>query len=75
MPDKDVKTYKRDIKNPMFRNAIMERFLTQGRFAKAAKVDEAVISRIVRGKRKPTLNQKERFAKLLKTPVEDLFGD
>jgi len=75
MTERSVKTYKKDIKNMPFRNAIMEQYITQGRFAKAAKVDEAIISRIVRGKRKPTLNQKEYFARLLKRPVEELFND
>lgn len=75
MKKEPIKDYKYNIKNPTFRNAIMEKFVTQGQFAKAAKVDEAVISRIVRGKRKPTLNQKEFFAKLLKQPVEELFND
>ena len=75
MEQKSIRTYKQNIKNPTFRTAIMERFVTQGQFAKAAKVDEAVISRIVRGKRKPTLNQKEKFSKLLKQPVEELFDD
>jgi len=75
MTDRSIKTYKKDIKNITFRNAIMDQYITQGRFARAARVDEAVISRIVRGKRKPTLNQKERFAELLKQPMEDLFND
>jgi len=75
MKKKSINTYRENIKNPAFRNAIMKQFVTQGQFAKAAKVDEAIISRIVRGKRKPTLNQKEYFAKLLKQPVEELFND
>lgn len=75
MKDESINIYRENIKNPAFRNAIMEQFVTQGQFAKAAKVDEAIISRIVRGKRKPTLNQKEYFAKLLKQPVEELFND
>ena len=75
MERKSTNIYQKNIKNPAFRTAIMEQFVTQGQFAKAAKVDEAVISRIVRGKRKPTLNQKEKFSKLLKQPVEELFDD
>jgi len=69
-----VKTTKKDIKLSTFRNAIMQKYITQGQFAKVAKVDEAIISRIVRGKRKPTINQREHFAKILKIPEEELFG-
>ena len=70
-----VKAYQKQIKNPALRNAIMEQYITQGQFAKAARVDEAIISRIVRGKRKATLNQKEKFAELLNKPMEELFND
>lgn len=75
MKRRAIKKYKQKIKNLTFRTAIMEQFVTQGEFAKAAKVDEAVISRIVRGKREPTLNQKEQFAELLNRPMEKLFDD
>ena len=75
MTEKSINIYRRNIKNPAFRNAIMEKFVTQDQFAKAAKVDKAIISRIVRGKRKPTLNQKEYFAELLQQPIEELFDD
>ena len=70
-----VKTYKRHIKNPALRNAIMEQYVTQGQFARAAGVDEAIISRIIRGKRSATLNQKEKFAELLNQPIRKLFDD
>ena len=75
MEQQSTEIYWKDIKNRTFRNAIMKRFVTQVQFAEAAEVDEAVISLIIRGKRKPTINQKEHFAKLLKQPVEELFDD
>jgi hypothetical protein len=52
---------------------IIEHFGTQERFAFQAGINEAIVSKIVRGLREPTDKQKENFSKLLETPVAELF--
>jgi hypothetical protein len=52
---------------------IIERYETQEKFAVRSGINEAIVSKIVRGLREPTEKQKAIFSKLLKTPVADLF--
>ena len=58
--------------NPL-RLKIIERFETQEKFAVRSGINEAIVSKIVRGLREPTEKQKEIFSKLLETPVAELF--
>jgi|APSaa5957512622_1039677.scaffolds.fasta_scaffold08511_3 plasmid maintenance system antidote protein VapI len=46
---------------------IIERFGTQSDFAQAASLDDATVSRVVRGRRELSVEEKARWAKLLKT--------
>ena len=52
---------------------IIERFETQEKFAVRSGINEAIVSKIVRGLREPTEKQKAIFSKLLETPVAELF--
>ena len=53
--------------NRKLRVKIIERFGTQADFAEAANLDDATVSRVVRGRRELSLEEKARWAKLLKT--------
>jgi hypothetical protein len=59
--------------NSPLRLKIIEQFGTQERFAVESGINEAVISKIIRGLREPTEAQKEIFSELLDTPVNELF--
>ena len=52
---------------------IIERFETQEKFAVQSGIYKAIVSKIVRGLREPTDEQKVIISKLLETPVADLF--
>ena len=52
---------------------IIERFETQEKFAVRSGINEAIVSKIVRGLREPTEEHKAIFSKLLDTPVAELF--
>lgn len=52
----------------------MERDYTLRHFADLTGVDKATISRILNGKRKPTLDHLKVFAKVLETPLTDLLA-
>lgn len=59
--------------NSALRLKIVERFRTQERFAVRSGINEAVVSKIIRGLREPTEKQKKIFSKLLKAPKDKLF--
>lgn len=64
------KDYNKDL-----RVKIVEKVGTQEDLAKETGIDEAVISKIVRGKREPTIEQKQLISKVLKSTQKDLFGE
>ena len=53
---------------------IVEIFGTQADFAQAVKVDETIVSRIVRGRRQLDLKQQNQWARALNSDPEELFG-
>ena len=54
---------------------IIERFETQEKFAVQSGINEATVSKIVRGLREPTEEQQLIFSRLLDTPIAELFGN
>jgi hypothetical protein len=54
---------------------IMKQYRTQERFAIAAEINETIVSKLIRGVRRPTEEQKQKFHKLLGIPVDQLFGE
>lgn len=54
---------------------IVRRYRTQERFSVCAGLDESIISKIIRGVKRPTEQQRQIFARLLETPAEKLFGE
>jgi transcriptional regulator with XRE-family HTH domain len=52
---------------------ILKSYGSQERFAAAARLDEALVSKLVRGVRKPTKAQAEKFENLLGVPCDQLF--
>jgi len=57
------------------RKLIKNLFRTQEVFSVVSGIDEARLSKILRGIRKPTNDQKVIFEKLLEVPVNDLFPE
>jgi len=58
----------------ILRLKIVEYFDNQGRFALAAEIDEAIVSKLINCYRDPTKDQTKLFSKLLKTPADVLFA-
>ncbi len=54
---------------------IVERFRTQEIFSAKSGINEAIVSKIVRGIRQPTEEQKKIFERLLNTPAKELFDN
>lgn len=54
---------------------ILKKFGTQEKFSIASGVNESIVSKILRGTRRPSDQQKQRFSLLLGVPVEKLFGE
>jgi hypothetical protein len=54
---------------------IVERYGSQSNFAYATNTDEAIISKIIRGRRKPTDEQCAIWASLLGTEPDRLFDE
>ena len=52
---------------------VVEHFETQEKFAFKSGLDEAVVSKLIRGVRRPTVKQRMIFEALLKTPATNLF--
>ena len=62
------------IPNYPLKARIIERYGSQSNFAFATRTDEAIISKIVRGRRKPTEAQRVTWAGLLGADVDTLFN-
>jgi hypothetical protein len=60
--------------NEKARQLIKEKFRTQEVFSVASGIDEGVISKILRGIRKPSNTQKETFERLLGVSARELFS-
>uniref|UniRef100_A0A6M3JRW9 HTH cro/C1-type domain-containing protein n=1 Tax=viral metagenome TaxID=1070528 RepID=A0A6M3JRW9_9ZZZZ len=58
----------------LLRLKIVEHFDNQGRFALAAEIDEAIVSKLINCYRDPTADQSKLFSKLLNTPADILFA-
>lgn len=61
--------------NKRARKLIKHLFRTQEVFSAVSGIDEARLSKILRGVRKPTEDQKELFEKYLNVPANDLFPE
>jgi transcriptional regulator with XRE-family HTH domain len=59
--------------NLVLKISILQKFLYQADFAKAVGVNETVLSRIVKGRREPTPEQKSKMARILEVPRDELF--
>lgn len=46
---------------------------TQRRVARAARIDETILSRIISGEREPSPEERERLANVLRRPERELF--
>ena len=53
---------------------IIERFATQADFAMRLGVDDAVVSRVVRGRRQLPKDQQKRWAAALKCKTSEIFN-
>jgi transcriptional regulator with XRE-family HTH domain len=60
--------------NPI-RLEILKRYGSQELFAIASGLNETVLSKILRGVRQPTEQQRQTFARLLEIPADQLFGE
>ena len=61
--------------NKKLKAKIIELFGTQGDFAQAIKEDESVVSRVIRGRRSPNHEQREKWAAVLDCKPEQLFSE
>lgn len=59
--------------NVVLKISILQKFPYQADFAKAVGVNETVLSRIVKGRREPTPEQKNKMARILEVPADELF--
>jgi transcriptional regulator with XRE-family HTH domain len=64
-----------DTKHFAARLEIIKRYRTQERFAQAAEITEANVSKILRGVKLPNADQRRKFEELLETPASRLFGE
>lgn len=60
--------------NRMLKAKIFEKFGTQWDFAMAIGVHEAMVSRIIRGRRTLTKEERQRWADLLQADCTEIFG-
>ncbi len=60
--------------NMALKGAIIERYGTQADFAAAIGASEVVVSRVIRGRRELTDDEKHRWARVLHVKVDELFG-
>jgi transcriptional regulator with XRE-family HTH domain len=61
--------------NRKLKGRIIELFGTQADFAEAMKEDESIVSRIVRGRRRPDDEQMKKWAAALDRKPEQLFSE
>jgi transcriptional regulator with XRE-family HTH domain len=61
--------------NRKLKGKIIELFGTQADFAQAMKEDESIVSRIVRGRRRPDGEQMKKWAAALDCKPEQLFSE
>jgi ribosome-binding protein aMBF1 (putative translation factor) len=61
--------------NKRLKAKIYEVFGTQADFAQAMKEDESIVSRIVRGRRRPDDEQRKKWAAALDCKPEQLFSE
>lgn len=54
---------------------ILKQFTTQCDLARDLKVSESLLSKIVRGRHKPSLSLRRALAEKLRVPEEELFND
>jgi hypothetical protein len=54
---------------------INKKYGTQERFAIAAEINETIVSKIIRGVKRPSEDQRQTFARLLEIPADQLFGE
>ena len=54
---------------------IFEKFGTQGDFAQAVNVDETIVSKIIRGRRKLDFKKQSIWAAALRCKPKDIFAD
>jgi len=59
--------------NWKLKKRILEFYQSQANFAEAAKVHDSMISRVVRGRRKLSIEEKKRWALLLRCKPEQIF--
>ena len=60
-------------RNVKLRTVIFEQGMTQRNLAFATHIDEARLSKIIRGYEKPTPEMAQAIADFLKKPIEELF--
>jgi len=61
--------------NKVLRVKIVEKVDTQERLSRRTGIDEAIISKIVREVRQPTIEQKRKISKALDTPQKELWEE
>ena len=59
--------------NKILKAKIVEKFGTQADFAEAVKVDESIVSRVVRGRRSLNYRDQKTWAKVLGSRMKELF--
>lgn len=67
-------THKGEMMNKTLRLRIIERYGTQADFAQDVRVDESLVSRVIRGRRRLSSNDQKRWAKYLRSKPGKLFG-
>ena len=59
--------------NMKLKGRIIEQFRNQADFAQAIGISETVVSRVVRGRRELTDDEKHQWARMLKSKPDELF--
>ncbi|MHC5074587.1 MAG: helix-turn-helix domain-containing protein [Planctomycetota bacterium] len=59
--------------NWKLKRKIIERYGTQADFSKAANVDESIISRVIRNRKKLSKEEQKRWSKFLSCQSKDIF--
>ncbi len=62
------------MENRVLKAKIIELFGTQADFAVATGISEPVVSRVIRGRRELTDDEKHQWARMLKAKPKELFG-
>jgi len=70
-----MKTGEREKMNRRLRLKIIEIFGTQADFASEVKADEAIVSRVIRGRRAISKEMRAAWANALKCAPSDIFDD